>query len=79
MPPDGDGPRWALAVDLGPAAGEIGRLARGLQDSPLLPLRERRRWQDAARVLAAVGAQPGRFDGVVTSDGRVLLRLEHDE
>lgn len=65
-------PRWALWLDVVPAAHELDRLARGVEGSPLVSRRERRRWLDAARVLRALARRPARIEGYADGDEMVV-------
>ncbi|MEM8963955.1 MAG: hypothetical protein AAGD38_20895 [Acidobacteriota bacterium] len=66
---------WASWRELEPSLVEIRRIARMLEQVPLVPARDVERWRDAARVLAPLAADHERLMAVVAAEPRAL-RLE---
>jgi len=67
---------WGLWLDLAGGLGEVTRIADALAEIPIAPRRHRRRWHDAAVVLAPAARSYSRLTVVVTDEPRVLrLRL----
>lgn len=71
---------WALWVELGPAAREVARLARIVDELPFFGRRTRERWRDARTVVGRLSRSFSRLTVVLAGDPDTLwLRLEAEQ